>query len=514
MRNTGGAAAVLVAAFTSTAFAADVVNWQHEIGYGLLIDEYGAALKTGAGVPVTLVEAGYAPKIYMPDGVTLEPRFAGKTFSFRSGTPVFSDHATNVAAYFFSNHSPGTFTQRSLARGVTSIDLYSTGWLDSHYLRNDAGLSPPPVSPNHSRVASHAYHLSSTTGLVNYMRRIDYLTHTDDYLHFVASTGGSGSVQSLAASYNAVAVGHPSGLNAEGGTVGLYAYPEGRHKPDIVVTHTTSDSIGIISGAAAMLIELGADPALSNGAYTSPRTGQTIRHAQTSETIKAALMAGAMRHTTYVPWTGHAITTYRDTEAHRTDNGLDTRYGAGRLNVQHSYKIIAAGEQDSAQDAATSPTAGHIGAYGFDYDPAFGGAAGSNAVASYRFATAPDGGNLTATLAWNAGITYTVGGSFDLTANTLFHAIELLLYDVTDAAPVLVASSSSAIDNTQSLWQDLPGERQYLMQVQPLAGQEAFVWDYALAWRIDGWAAAAIPEPASAALLWIGLAGMLYRPRR
>jgi len=41
---------------------------------------------------------------------------------------------------------------------------------------------------------------------------------------------------------------------------------------------------------------------------------------------------------------------YRDTEANQTANGLDRRYGAGQLNIQNSYHIITAGEQNSAED--------------------------------------------------------------------------------------------------------------------------------------------------------------------
>ena len=54
-----------------------------------------------------------------------------------------------------------------------------------------------------------------------------------------------------------------------------------------------------------------------------------------------------------------------------TDNGLNNVYGAGQLNIYNSYHIIAAGEQNSLQDAPG--THGFIGRYGFDYDPYFGG---------------------------------------------------------------------------------------------------------------------------------------------
>src|SRR5690606_24330375 len=127
---------------------------------------------------------------------------------------------------------------------------------------------------------------------------------------------------------------------------------------------------------------------------------------------------------------------------------------AGRLNINQSYKIIQGGEQDSGEDAVAGPQAGHIAAYGFDYDPGFGGAEGNNATASYYFGTLAGGGKLTSTLAWNVPVTF-AAGTFDPTAAPDFHSMELLLFDVTAGGLTPVASSSSLVDNTQSLWLDL-----------------------------------------------------------
>lgn len=481
--------------------------WEQEIGYAALDAEPGA-LATGAGVPVTLVETTDSSGHYRPDTTGVE--FGGKTFHFRSAdTGGTSSHANNVARLFFGGRVAGVFNQRSLAPGVTSIDVYrATHWLDTGYLRT-ASQDPPPPSPNLSRVASHAY-LPGTVN--NQLRRLDFLVDTDDYIQVVASTGGSGAVTGIGASFNGIAVGQANGLNAQDGTAGpLNGYPTGRHKPDLVATHGTSDSIGIIAGAAAMLIDLGSDPALSNGSHASPRApGRTLQHAQTSEVVKAALMAGAARSVTNAPWSNAPITDYRAAPAHQAANGLDTRFGAGRLNIQNSYHVIAGGEHDSAQDSAAGPTAGHVPATGFDYDPAFGGANNTNSAATYRFATAPGGGTLTATLAWNARVTYDAS-SFDLTADVTLNAIALELFEV-DAGGALtpVASSASPIDNTQSLWLGLTGGRDYALRVSPIGGA-SFTQDYALAWRVDGWAAASVPEPASAAALG---AGVLLATRR
>ena len=41
------------------------------------------------------------------------------------------------------------------------------------------------------------------------------------------------------------------------------------------------------------------------------------------------------------------IDDYRQDSARQTDNGLDWGYGAGQLNVQHSYQILSDPEKRS-----------------------------------------------------------------------------------------------------------------------------------------------------------------------
>ena len=482
-------------------------NWQKEIDFDLLKADEGTNLATGAGLSVTQVET-FMGGHYLPS--TTGPDVAGKTFTVRSGTTGgTSSHATTVGRYFYARDN---FTQVSVAPQISNVDLYSaTSWLTGGYLTADTNLNPPPVSPNRSRVASHAYLPGTNTSQTE---RVDYLVDTDDFIQVTA--GANATVTGIATSFNSIAVGHVNpALNGPNGTdPALFGYPAGRHKPDLVATHGTSDAIGIISGSAGLLIDLGSRAALSDGSYVSPRTGTTIRHAQTSETVKAALMAGANRVVTADEdlWSGVPITDYRTAAGNRTANGLDTRFGAGRLNINQSYKIIQGGEQASLEDAPL--TAGAVAAYGFDYDPTFGGADASNTTASYRFGTVAEGGTLTTTLAWNVPIVF--DSNFALNATPDFNRIELLLFDLTAGTPALVANSSSAIDNTQSLWQDLAGDSQYLLQVRAIDGQSPFDQDYSLAWRVDGWAPAldvAVPEPTAAACLLLGAVALLGRRR-
>jgi hypothetical protein len=194
-------------------------------------------------------------------------------------------------------------------------------------------------------------------------------------------------------------------------------------------------------------------------------------------------MAGADRWTSNT--TDDDITDYRVNVADQTANGLDRRFGAGQLNIYHSYHIVAAGEQDSDQDDRGSGT-GQIGVYGFDYDGAFGGQQGSNSEASYFFTVGTNIVKLTAALVWNIEIDPGPESSFDQDA-TLYD-LDLMLYEVVDPGNpgtwILTSASNSASENTENVWIVLAPGKNYALQVTPGTGQPAFNWDYGLAWRI------------------------------
>ena len=118
-------------------------------------------------------------------------------------------------------------------------------------------------------------------------------------------------------------------------------------------------------------------------------------------------MAGALRSTN-----GNVaapdITDYRVAAGNQASNGLDRRFGAGQLNIANSYHIIAAGEKNSLQDSSAG--GGQAGLRGFDYDPRFGGAAGTNNdVATYYFPVQATDAQFTFALVWNLKL-----GSTDL----------------------------------------------------------------------------------------------------
>ncbi len=204
----------------------------------------------------------------------------------------------------------------------------------------------------------------------------------------------------------------------------------------------------------------------------------------TSEVIKATLMAGADRYADNIR--GADLTTYTVD----TTNNLDDDFGAGQMNVYNSYRILAAGEQDSSQDGGSSP----IGMLGWDYDPDFGGVSGSNSTATYSFTATSGADHLTATLAWNIDINSAI-------STATLHDLDLELYEVT-GTPAKVSDSASTVHNTENLFFDLTPGNQYEMRVVQGTGSGNFVWDYGLAWQV-------VPEPSSLVLVIFGVLALL-----
>ncbi len=127
---------------------------------------------------------------------------------------------------------------------------------------------------------------------------------------------------------------------------------------------------------------------------------------------------------------GSAITNYRGETAQQTANGLDSRFGAGQVNVYNSYHIVAAGEQNSLQESGPLSVA----ASGFDYDSSFGGAAASNNTANYEFTAGWTGQTLSASLVWNAKVDIDQLRTIANKANAVtLHDLNLSLFDITNA---------------------------------------------------------------------------------
>ncbi|MDN5940482.1 MAG: VPLPA-CTERM sorting domain-containing protein [Nitrospira sp.] len=489
-------AAVLSLSLSSLAVASTITD----IGYTALQNELGAATPTGAGVKVTQVEAptndtsGGAAPIFMPDPTVAE--FAGKSITAINGNPSgsFSGHATEVGRLFYGHG-------RSIASGVTQIDSYeATDWLNS--LSISAGPMIGAATTSASRIANHSWIGAADQAAQNgtILRTVDRQVQLNEYVQVAGLANGNSDQPLLGSAYNVIAVGRTDGIHQQTtvAVAGDSLYGTIRIAPHLVAPEsTTSAATPVVSAAAAVLAQTGHDGGLtlSKGSTVIAGIG-AVYNAERSETVKAALMAGADRET-FNSSTSANITDYRSA-GHQTANGLDDRYGAGQVNILNSYHIVAGGEQDSLQQGGSD-----IGRFGFDYAGAFGGLNGSPRTASYFF-NAPENAMLFSSLVWNVGV------SNNSAFTTTLHNLNLSLYDVTLNA--LMAQSSSTVDNTENLWVELLGGNRYELRVT--AGNAAnSSWDYALAWRMEG-SPAPVPIPAAIWLFGSGLAGLVAMARR
>ncbi len=471
------AALVLVAAAARADLAAD-------IGHARLAAELGGALPDGSGVPVTHTEARVyvdhdgdpstpAVAAWLPD--MADPEFAGKTLIDRTGaTPgAYSGHATAVARLFYGNTS-------SIAPGITAVDA----WLADDWL--EAGcVSAGPGQPcaDDGRVANHSWvgSFNDPAADSDLLRRVDWLAERDEVIHCAGLTNGGANRPLLASAFNVLTVGRSDGGHGSGGSVAVDAdYTAGRPRPALVVPQgTTSAATPVACAAAALLVQAGhqhpgwsTDPVAN---HTTTRRGAIVYNAERAVVVRAALQAGAAR---VVPGNsdGTSLLDYRLDPARQAANGLDSRFGAGQLDVSASYHILAGGEQNSAEDQPD----GQIAWQGFDYDPHFGGANGSNGRASYHFHTDAAPRQLYAALVWPLHIDGGTPAAFD--GRATLHALTLRLYDVTGGGETLVAERDGAGDNSAHLWLPLAPGRDYRLQVD--AAGPAFDGPYALAWRM------------------------------
>lgn len=471
-----------------------------DIGYDSLKAQLGSSTPTGVGIRVTQVEApesnsSSGQPIFMPN--PSHPEFAGKTITPVGGNPtgLFSGHATEVGRLLYGTNS--------IAYGMTQVASYeANSWLNS--LTTASGTA----SASLDRVANHSWIGGSGTNagvLGNALRSVDLQVTLNEYIQVAAMSNGPSDSPLLGGSaYNVISVGRTDGAHQQGSVAvsGDSQYGvTGRTAPTLVVPQgVTSTATPVVAAAAAILVQTGHEGGLtlSEGSRIVEGVG-TIYNAEQSETVKAALMAGADRQTANTTPGGGDITDYRSA-GHETVNGLDSRYGAGQLNIYNSYRILAGGEQRSAQNAG-----GDIRSTGFDYG-SIGGPNGTGHTASYFFNTTGSELSLFASLVWNLDVANTSIFNAVPPATKLYN-LDLSLFDVTNNR--LVATSASLIDNTENLYFKLLLGHRYEMRVTT---NESTPWDYALAWRIDA-NAAPVPIPPTAWLFVTGALGLLLATR-
>ena len=375
----------------------------------------------------------------MPD--SSDPLFAGKTFTNKSATSgtAASDHATHVATNFYGNTS-------SLLTGNCPVDVYfASDWIYTKYLRSGTSSLPNAESravQNHSWVADITNISDADATEVN--RRLDYAINRDGYVCAVGTDNNGTTVlpQLLCQSYHTISV----GLDNGGHSAGLSNLDiSGRIKPDLVAPSAapefqTSWTTPMVAGAAGLLYaKLTATPYSLTGA-DKPRV------------IKSLLLASATK-----------IPTWTNTSA----RPLDSKYGAGILNIHHAYHALRAGRAAASNSISRNPRG--WGAESLN----------ANSAKNYFF-TIPAGAPSTpfsAALTWHR----VVSKSGFNTWNADLADLNLRLYHASGfTLGTLVAESASGVDNVELVYQAALAPGSYVLEVE---NTSATATPYAIAWH-------------------------------
>ncbi len=460
--------------------------YQLDIAFPELQDLLGDAIPTGISVNVLQAEAGVevdhdndpeTPPVpaWMPDSQDME--FSGKTITDMSGSEpgAFSGHATSVGRLFYGSAS-------SMAPGVSDIKSYNAAhWLMDGYLHAMSDDQMP--APSHNRIFNNSWigYTDNSTINSDVLRRVDWLIATDEALIVTAMGNGTTNQPFLGSAFNVVTVGRSDTYHAQGSVAVDDIYVGNRARPDIVAPgHYTSSATPMVASTLAMLVDKAHNsPTLSNDPaanYTTNRLSDVIYNAERTEVLKAALMAGASKRARNI--TTSNILYYRKQPENRTTNGLDSRFGAGQLNVYNTFLIIDSGEQNCQEDDPAG--LGVIQSSGFDYNTGLNSETGATGEATYFFNCSKDFQKISASLVWNIQINGERDGYFD--GNATLPDLALYLYDVTSQPPVMVAASNSQIDNTENFWANLKKGRSYMIKVVLLTPGSS---DYGLAWYVE-----------------------------
>ncbi|NNC54240.1 MAG: hypothetical protein HKO07_00805, partial [Pseudomonadales bacterium] len=418
------------------AHSAAEASLKDDIGYTELSALLGAALPGGAAT-VFQVEANSGDN-WIPDSA--DPEFSGKTITGLSAppSPGPSAHATSVGRFFYGNTV-------STSPAITDIGAHSVfGWLFEHLAPGGSLTAAPAASDR--RIANHSW---VGTGLVDesgnfvpddtssILRRADWISDVDEMVQVYGANNGSADRVFMATALNGITAGVTDTTHADGVIALDDIYIAGRPAIHLVApVANTSTSTPVIASAAAVLLDAAQQNPLWSESSTSNRLGTQIYNAERSETIKAALMAGASRVTINTTAFGD-IVGYRAQPANQTDNGLDWRYGAGQLNIFDSYHILAAGEKPSLEEGGTN----NIGFTGFDHDNKFGGSQGSNTTATYDLGTTNEAIDLQVALVWHLDVTGTDPIQFNEAA--VLRNLDLELVNVSAGNQVVAASTST-----------------------------------------------------------------------
>jgi len=455
---------------TSAAFAAAIAagargSLQDDCGLTALADRIGAAnVPDGEDVIVGQVESSDGSGNYMPDSNHAE--FDGKFLIRKSGGSTgASSHATMVGRRIYGLDS-------SIAPGIWFINCYEVNnWLQGGFLNVGMGSSTPPESIvgaqkiwNHSWIGSFGSTALDNEG----MRRLDWTISRDDTCVFVGINNGSSAQPLLANTFNAIAVGRSDGDHAAT-TVPAGYDGEGRTRPDIVAPlSTTSECTGILSGAAAVLVQTARDAAIG-----------LDEAGDDSEVIKAVLLASASHDpaTGDDEWSNGAPTSGPDRGIASTP--LDPVVGAGHLDVNRGHAILT-GDRQPGGSAIASPADATETGWAL-------ASMAAGETRAWRFRSLDDTEEVSVTATWHRTVASNfaswTAADFDLELHRIEDGVVI---DLTgEEVPSIFDSgnvrSDSAVDNIEHLFIEGLAAGQYLLRLTRNDATAGTV-DVAVAW--------------------------------
>jgi len=411
----------------------------------------------GEGVRVAQVE-GPVNGANQPPAFEVNPTDANVTqptslFTYYSslvGSPATTYPNTIGANSYHANYVAGSFfgLPFGVATNVTHVDNYE----ELHFLNSIVFDPYPPTPAIPASIVNQSFIMigSTDTNL-----QLQYDQGFDDYAAahgtlFVSGVGNAdpnyyfGAVNSPASCYNGMGVAAYGTVNSSVGPT----LDNGRSKPDItspaLPTLATSYSTPMVAGSAAVLRQAGLRG--DGGVDTSSATDM--------RTLKALLLNGAVKPT---DWTNS------------TTSPLDTRYGAGVVNVFNSYVQLTGGKH-----AAIELTSVNKG------DPHPPGSGSSN-ILSHRgwdFRALSSGNNSDSINHYYFDLTNQFGAApFTATATLVWirhegktdiNDLNLYLYNATTGT--LVAESISPVDNVEHLHIETLSPGRYDLQVLKRGG--------------------------------------------
>ena len=377
----------------------------------------------GSGVSVVQAEAPVSGNLFevspsavgQPVSLFTWISSAGTNSTFPNSIGGDSFHADNVGLAFYAPAG-------GVAPVVAHVDNYEASFFYNSRVRSQTAIS--------SKIANQSFSFGGADPVAD----MDYDNYSARFgTLFISGAGNSGTVNAPASCYNGLGVAAYGGSSATGPTA------DGRSKPDITAPASlTSFSTPLVSGAAAILLQ--AANRDDGGPSTASRAGDL-------RTLKALLLNGAEKP---ADWT------------HTATAPLDSRYGAGILNVWNSYRQLRGGKQALVSSSNNGIGGAHLPPNITNNLPTrrgwdFGTVANTpNSETVNHYLIDLRGADRTfilkATLVW-----------IRQQGQPAINDLDLFLYDA--LSNILITSSHSTVDNVEHLFlTDLPPSR-YDLQV-------------------------------------------------